>query len=122
VTFVGRDDPKAVEWLSSPIRDHPAPALYKAIEQRERPLLPSIVLYKWLGRPRTPEELGVQEALFSETAIPFGPAEAALTAQLYRTLKRPRGREIEIAIAARAFLKEAPSGPSIPLTSPIFPG
>ena len=40
-------------------------------------------------------------------AIAFGAAEAALAAELYRTVARPRGREIDLAIAACALVWEA---------------
>ena len=58
--------------------------------------------------PRLPEEIADQEALFpSDSAIPFGSAEALLAGSLYRKIKRPRGREIDIAIAACAIANEA---------------
>lgn len=67
-------------------------------------MVPSLVLYEWLRGPRVPEELADQDALFpKETAVPFGPREAALAADLYRTVKRPRGREVDLAIAACAL-------------------
>src|ERR1022692_1024708 len=73
-----------------------------------RIVLPSLVLYEWFRGPRLPQELSAQEALFpSETAIPFGWQEAALSAKLYRSLDRARGREIDLAIAACAITHEA---------------
>ncbi len=85
-----------------------APELRQTIDRGERILLPSLVLYEWLRGPRTPEELGMQEALFpSEGAVPFGPREAALGAKLYRSLGRARGREIDVAIAACAICHDA---------------
>jgi predicted nucleic acid-binding protein len=58
--------------------------------------------------PRLPSEITAQEALFpSDNAIPYGPREAALSAQIYRGLRRARGREIDIAIAAVAILRDA---------------
>lgn len=67
-----------------------APALRRAIAGGERILIPSLVLYEWLRGPRLPEEVAAQEALFpSESAIAFGPREAALSAKLYRSLHRP---------------------------------
>jgi predicted nucleic acid-binding protein len=61
------------------------------------------------------EELAAQEALFpSDSAIPFGFAEAAVSARLYRSVRRPRGRErrpggreIDLAIAAYAISRQA---------------
>jgi len=85
-----------------------APALRRAIERGERLLLPSLVLYEWLRGPRLPQDLAAQEALFpSKAALPFGPQEAALAARLYKSLRRPRGREIDLAIAACAILRDA---------------
>lgn len=85
-----------------------APAVRRAIEQGERLLLASLVLYEWLRGPRTREELEDQETLLPrEGAVPFGPAEAARAAELYRTVKSPRGRETDLAIAACALCWEA---------------
>jgi predicted nucleic acid-binding protein len=82
--------------------------LRHAIEKGERLLVPSLVLYEWLRGPRLREELAAQAALFpSESALPFGPQEAALAAGLYRAVSRPRGRELDLAIAAHAILREA---------------
>ena len=64
----------------------------------------SLVLYEWLRAPRTPEELADQEALLpSSAARSFGPAESVRAAQMYARVKRPRGREMDIAIAACAI-------------------
>ncbi len=78
------------------------------IEAGERIVLPSLVLYEWLRGPRLPTEIAAQEALFpSEAALVFGAREAALSADLYRTMTRPRGREIDLAIAACALVRDA---------------
>lgn len=70
--------------------------------------LPSLVMYEWLRGPRVSQELRIQEALFpSEEAVPFGLHEAALAAELYRTVRSPRGREIDLAIAATAISMDA---------------
>jgi predicted nucleic acid-binding protein len=85
-----------------------AAALRKQIERGERILLPSLVLYEWLRGPRLPQELAAQEALFpSESAIPFGLAEAALSAKLYKSVRRPSSREFDLAIAACAIIRQA---------------
>jgi predicted nucleic acid-binding protein len=95
-----------IDALAGPRRS--APALRRAIEKGDRIVLPSLVLYEWLRGPRRPEELEVQEALFpAAAAIPFGPAEAARAAQLYLTIPRPRGREVDLAIAAYALIQGA---------------
>ena len=81
-----------------------ARALRKTIERGERVTLSALVLYEWRRGPRVPEELTAQEALFpNESSVAFGWQEAALAAELYRGIARPRGREIDFAIAACAL-------------------
>ena len=95
-----------IDSLSGPKRS--AGALRAAIEAGERIVVPSLVLYEWLRGPRHPAEIAAQEALFpSEAALAFGAREATLSAELYRAVKRPRGREIDLAIAACALAREA---------------
>jgi len=93
-----------IDSLTGPKKS--AVALRAAIEQGERFLMSSLVLYEWLRGPRLPEELAAQEALFP-SAVPFGAAEARLSARLYRSVRRPRGRELDLAIAACAIVYEA---------------
>ncbi|MBI3981744.1 MAG: type II toxin-antitoxin system VapC family toxin [Gemmatimonadetes bacterium] len=84
------------------------PALRRANDRGERVQLPALVLYEWLRGPRLPEELAYQEILFPrESALAFGPAEAARAAELYRELPRTRGREVDLAIAATALVWDA---------------
>lgn len=95
-----------IDSLTGPKRS--AKSLRAAIEQGERILIPALVLYEWLRGPRLTSELAAQEALFPlDGAIPFGSREAALSAELYRSLRRPRGREMDLAIAACAIVREA---------------
>jgi predicted nucleic acid-binding protein len=95
-----------IDSLTGPRRSQPA--LYRLVQRGERTALPSLVLYEWLRGPRTKDEIADQEELFpSSAAVPFGPKEAALSAELYRTMRRARGREIDLAIAACAILREA---------------
>ena len=78
--------------------------LRAALDRGERMLVPALVLYEWLRGPRIPEEVTIQETLFpSVTAIPFGPEEAAIAAHIYRSVRRPRQRDIDLAIAACAI-------------------
>lgn len=78
--------------------------LRDTISRRERLAIPTLVLYEWLRGPRVEEELVAQEALFpASEAVPFGADEARLAADLYREVSRPRGREIDLAIAACAL-------------------
>jgi predicted nucleic acid-binding protein len=80
------------------------PRLRRLIEEGERISLSSIVVFEWRRGPRTTEEIADQEDLFpASDSIPFGAAEALVAAEAYRKVKRPRGREIDIAIAACAI-------------------
>jgi predicted nucleic acid-binding protein len=95
-----------IDALTGPRRS--ARALRGAIADGERLVLASIVLYEWLRGPRRREELSVQEALFPrEAALAFGPTEAATAADLCRKVSAPRGREIDLAIAACAICSDA---------------
>jgi predicted nucleic acid-binding protein len=100
------DTSALIDALTGPKRS--APALRRAIERGERLVLPSLVLYEWLRGPRLAEQLAAQQALFPvEEALPFGAMEAALAAELYRSIRRPRGREVDLAIASFAVLRQA---------------
>jgi predicted nucleic acid-binding protein len=95
-----------IDALTGPKRS--APALRSAIHDGERILLPSLVLYEWLRGPRLPQELAAQESLFpSESSVPFGCRESALSAKLCRSLQRAGGREVDLAIAVCAITHEA---------------
>jgi predicted nucleic acid-binding protein len=95
-----------VDSLTGPKRS--AKALRLVIESAERILIPTIVLYEWLRGPRLRQELAAQEELFPrEAAVAFGSREAALAATLYGKVPRPRGREIDLAIAACALAQDA---------------
>jgi len=70
--------------------------------------IPSLVLYEWLRGPRAVQELEIQEILFpTREALPFEPADARLSARLYRSVGRARTREFDLAIAACAIRREA---------------
>ncbi len=85
-----------------------APALRAAIADGERLSVSSLVLYEWLRGPRRPSELAAQAQLFpAEEAVALDHAVARSAAELYRRVKRPRGREIDLAIAACALAHEA---------------
>ena len=78
--------------------------LRSTIENGHRVVISTLVLYEWLRGRRTPAELKAQEALFpGDQTIPFGPLESATAAELYRKVRKPRGREIDLAIAACAI-------------------
>lgn len=90
-------------------RDRPAlPVLRRFIGDGNRLAVCGPVLYEWWQGPRTAAELDAQERLFpSESTVAFGHVEAAIAEALYRTVKRPRGREIDLAIAACAIAQGA---------------
>jgi len=95
-----------IDALTGPRRS--AAALRRAIEEGERILTSTLVLYEWLRGPRRQEELSAQEALFpGASAVGFGPEEAAVAADLCRAVRRPRGREIDLAVAACALTHDA---------------
>jgi predicted nucleic acid-binding protein len=89
--------------------DRPAaPALAGFVRDGQRMGVSTLVLYEWWRGPRTDEELADQEALFpQDAAFPFGIAEAAIAARIFRALERPRGRAVDIAIAAGALAQNA---------------
>jgi predicted nucleic acid-binding protein len=85
-----------------------APALLRAIDRGERIILPALVLYEWLRGPRLDEELLDHQNLFpNESTTPFGPEEAVIAAGLYKHIRQPRGRELDVAIAACAIAQNA---------------
>lgn len=85
-----------------------APKLRRLLDRGERIFLSTLVLFEWRRGPRIREQLDAQQALFPSTdAIPFGPAEALAAADVYKNVKRARGREIDIAIAACAIAHDA---------------
>lgn len=95
-----------IDSLTGPGRS--AGALRAVIERGERLLVPSLVLFEWLRGPRLAQELAAQEALFpSESVLSFAYREALLSARLYQSVRRPRGRELDLAIAACAIVHEA---------------
>jgi predicted nucleic acid-binding protein len=68
----------------------------------------TVVLYEWLRGPRSEEELVSQELLFpTGAALQYEPEDAKLSAQIYRSVKRARGREADLAVAACAIRREA---------------
>ncbi len=83
-------------------------ALRRTIDAGERIILPALVLYEWWRGPRQPDQLAIQETLFpSGSTVLFGAPEAELSTKLYRSVRNPRGREFDIAIAACAILRQA---------------
>jgi predicted nucleic acid-binding protein len=84
------------------------PVLRRAFDEGNRLAICTIVLYEWLRGPRSPEELASQEFLFpTGAALQYEPDDAKLSAKIYRSVKRARGREADLAIAACAIRQEA---------------
>jgi predicted nucleic acid-binding protein len=78
------------------------------LTEGHRLTLSTIALYEWLRGPRTPAEIDVQAGLVPpEVVCGFGPPEAAQAATLYRSLRRARGRDLDLAIAACAIVHGA---------------
>jgi predicted nucleic acid-binding protein len=90
-------------------RDRPLlPDLRRLLDRGDKLCFSVIVLYEWLRGPRLPDELASQETLFpAETALPFEAIDARISAEIYRAVKTPRGRELDLAIAASAIRHEA---------------
>jgi predicted nucleic acid-binding protein len=66
------------------------------------------VLFEWLRGPRSSDEKRAQEGLFPfASSIAFGAPEARVAANLYIALPRARSREMDIAIAACAIVRDA---------------
>lgn len=81
-----------------------APALRAVLDRGDRIAIATLVLYEWLRGPRHEAELAHQEALLPAVeAWPFGPREAAVAAELYRTVPRARQREFDLGVAACAL-------------------
>jgi predicted nucleic acid-binding protein len=84
------------------------PGLRRVFDEGQRVGICTVVLYEWLRGPRSSEELATQEFLFpSSAALPYEPEDAKLSAKIYRSVKRARGREADLVIAACAIRWEA---------------
>ncbi len=91
-----------IDALTGPRRAEPP--LRAAIERGDRMKIPSLVLFEWRRGPRSSIELALQENLFpAEEAVPFGPRESLIAAELYEQVASPRSREVDLAIAACAI-------------------
>ena len=83
-------------------------ALRQAIVAGRVLFVPSLVLYEWRRGPRTADEISGQEKLLPPAYyVPFDVDEAIMSARLYRSLSRPRTREMDIGIAACAIVRDA---------------
>ncbi len=99
------DTSALVDSLTGPKRS--AKTMRAFIAAGERLLIPCLVLFEWQRGPRSEEELAAQEALLPASgSLPFGSEEAAVAARLFREVPHSRGREIDLAIAAHALVRE----------------
>jgi predicted nucleic acid-binding protein len=95
-----------IDALTGPRRS--LPALRPIVADGIRLGASSLVLYEWRRGPRVEAELAMEAILLGpDTIIDFGENEARLAAEIYRKLKRSRGRELDIAIAACALSRSA---------------
>lgn len=84
------------------------PQLTALVSEGHRIALSSLVYYEWTRGPRTEPELAAQEALLPrESLVPFTGHEAAVAAGLCKKVRRSRGRELDLAIAACAIAHDA---------------
>jgi predicted nucleic acid-binding protein len=91
-----------VDAFSKPFRSQRA--LRALIVTEHRSAISTPVLYEWLRGPRLETEKADLEAFFpSVEAVQFDHACAETAARVYRRVKRARGREMDIAIAACAI-------------------
>ena len=100
------DTSALVDAFTGPRRS--ARALRQLLERGERIAVSALVLYEWRRGPRGERELAHLEDLLPEAqAVPFGPREAVIAAELYRTVARAQQREFDLAVAACALANAA---------------
>lgn len=100
------DTSALVDALTGPRRS--LPRLITIVEAGHPLAISSLVLYEWLRGPRTRAELAAQEELLpGERAVALGHEEARAASVIYGKVKKPRGREIDLAIAACAISHDA---------------
>ena len=84
------------------------PRLTSIVADGHRIAMSTPVFYEWRRGPRHRAELATQERLLPvEGVVAFGAAEAIVASDLYRKASHPRGREIDLAIAACALCQGA---------------
>jgi predicted nucleic acid-binding protein len=96
------DTSALIDALTGPRRS--LPRLTSLVAEGHRVAISTLVLFEWLRGPRVRAEVAAQEALLpGDEAVPFSSEDARAAASLYLKLSRPRGREIDLAIAACAL-------------------
>jgi predicted nucleic acid-binding protein len=100
------DTSALIDALTGPRRS--LPRLTALVHEGHRVAMSSLVYYEWRCGPRTRAELTAQESVLPlEGVVAFDAGTAALAASLYAKVPRPRGREIDLAIAACALFHGA---------------
>ena len=100
------DTSALVDALTGPRRS--LDTLIGLVDAEHRINISAPVLYEWLRGPRSRADLRIQEELMpAENVAVFGAVEAQLAARLYAAVVRPRGREIDLAVAACALANRA---------------
>ena len=78
--------------------------LARAISRDDILAVSTLVLYEWRRWPRSGAQEQTFDALFpADRVVPFGADEARTAARIYRSVRRARTREVDIAIAACAL-------------------
>jgi predicted nucleic acid-binding protein len=96
------DTSALIDALTGPRRS--LPRLTAIVQEGHRLAMSSLVYFEWKRGPRSRPELAAQEAILpTESVVAFEAAAAVVAADFYRRLSRPRGREIDLAIAACAL-------------------
>jgi predicted nucleic acid-binding protein len=100
------DTSALIDSLTGPRRS--LPRLTALVEDGHRIAISSLVFYEWRRGPRTTADLAAQDALLPRDGdVAFDGSAGAFAADLYRRMPRPRGREVDIAIAACALSQAA---------------
>lgn len=104
--IVHLDTSALIDALTGPRRA--LPRLIALVDEGHRIALSSLVYFEWRRGPRAQSELAAQESLLpTDDVVPFSAGDAARAASLYAKLSRPRGREIDLAVAACAIGQNA---------------
>lgn len=95
-----------IDALTGPRRS--MPALRRVVADGIRLGVSALTLYEWRRGPRTQMELAIEAALLGpDVVVAFGEVEAGVAAEIYQRVRRARGRELDIAIAACALSQGA---------------
>ena len=100
------DTSALLDALTGPRRS--LPRLTAIVADGHRIAISAPVFYEWRRGPRHRSELTAQAHLLPvEGIVAFGVVEATVASELYQKVPRPRGSEIDLAIAACALCQGA---------------